>query len=63
MLQRQKLVFIGATTLFVFGSVTLSSSQTLTGYALGGILMSLGVLASIWLAFFSHSYQQIQHTE
>ncbi len=63
MLQRQKVAFITATTFFVLGSITLSTSQTLTGYALGGILMALGVFSSIWLAFFSHTYQQIQHVE
>lgn len=63
MLQKQKIALSTAAALFVFGSIVLSSSQTLTGYALGGILMSLGVFTSIWLAFFSHSYQQLQHTE
>ena len=63
MLQRQKVALLTATIFFLLGSITLSTSQTLTGYALGGILMALGVFSSIWLAFFSHTYQQIQHVE
>jgi hypothetical protein len=63
MLQRQKIALSTAGAFFVLGSIVLSSSQTLTGYTLGGILMSLGVFVSIWLAFFSHSYQQLQHSE